>query len=100
MAKLLVIAMEDTFGKSIRKHHDLCPLFAASFKQGLQHLDDMPWIEGRTTVRLLKFTGKSAADLKDFLKKNSAEVSLLTDADHYEIVATGMLKGLCVHLAL
>ncbi len=69
MAKLLVIAMENTFGKSIRQHRNLCPLFAASFKQGLQHLDDMPWIEGRTTVRLLKFTGKNEADLKDFLKK-------------------------------
>jgi hypothetical protein len=93
MGKLLVIAMEDTFGKVIRQHHDLRPVFAASAIHGLRHLDDMPWIEGRPTVRLLKFTGESETELKDFLKNNSKKVALLTDADHYEIVAAGMLKG-------
>ncbi len=43
MAKLLVIAMENHLGEEVNRQSYLRKVFAAAFKQGLQHLADFPW---------------------------------------------------------
>ena len=100
-AKLLVMAMEDALGEIINRQPYLRKVFAAAYKQGLQHLADFPWraaVEGPPPLRLLKYVGESEADMQRFLSQNP-EICLLNDDDHYAIVAAGMLRGSCVAAA-
>jgi hypothetical protein len=98
LAKLLVIAMEDALGNIINQNPALRKVFAAAAVQGLRHLADvadMPEgaiVESRPQVRLVKLVGMSEDDGRRFREKHP-EVQLLTDADHYAIVAAGMLRG-------
>jgi len=73
LAKVLVIAMENRLGEEINRQPHLRKVFAAAFKQGLQHLADFPWgtpiVKSRPQLRLLKFVGESEKDLGRFLQR-------------------------------
>ena len=93
LAKTFVIVVENAIGEIINRQPFLRKVFAAAFKQGLQHLEDMQWAGDRQTVRLLKYTGASEANLDSFFRAHTEEICRLNDTDHYAIVAAGMLRG-------
>ncbi len=92
-----MIVVENAIGEIINRQPFMRKVFAAAFKQGLQHLEDMQWDGDRQTVRLVKYIGASEASFDIFLRAHPEEICRLNDADHYAIVAAGMLRGTQPH---
>ena len=84
-----MVEMEHVLGRIINREHGLRKLFAATFMQGLLHLDMMPDIVN--SPRIIKFIG-SPAELDNFVQ-NHRFVARLDDVDRSQVVAAGMLRG-------